>query len=100
MGGSFKVEGPTGPFDVDVSAGTASGTLLPFRSKGVLNVSGRGRGTLYVRVVVDVPRKLSKEQKKLVADLARTMPADTIEATAMEDNRDKPFFERVKDLFG
>lgn len=100
MGGSFKVEGPTGPFDVDVSAGTASGTLLPFRGKGVPNVSGRGRGALYVRVVVDVPRKLSKEQKKLVADLARTMPADTIEATAMEDNRDKPFFERVKDLFG
>jgi molecular chaperone DnaJ len=100
LGGSFKVEGPTGPFDVDVSAGTASGTLLPFRGKGMPSVTGRGKGALYVKVVVEVPRKLSKEQKKLVADLGRTMPAETLEPTAVDETRDKPFFERVKDLFG
>jgi molecular chaperone DnaJ len=64
------------------------------------SVTGRGKGTLYVRVVVEVPRKLSKEQKKLVADLGKTMPTETIEPTAVDDNREKPFFERVKDLFG
>ena len=100
LGGSFKVEGPTGPFDVDVSAGTASGTLLPFRGKGMPSVTGRGKGTFYVKVVVDVPRKLSKDQKKLVVDLGKTMPAETLEPTAVDENRDKPFFERVKDLFG
>jgi molecular chaperone DnaJ len=100
LGGTFKVESPAGQLDVDVSAGTASGTLLPFRGKGMPSVNGRGKGTLYVRVVVEVPRKLSKEQKKLVADLGKTMPAERIEPTAVDDNREKPFFERVKDLFG
>jgi molecular chaperone DnaJ len=100
MGGSFKIDGPSGSIDVDVSAGTASGTLLPFRGKGMPSVTGRGKGTLYVRAVVDVPRKLSKDQKKLVADLAKTMPAEKIEPTAVDENREKPFFERVKDLFG
>jgi molecular chaperone DnaJ len=100
MGGSFKFDGPSGTIDVDVSAGTASGTLLPFRGKGMPSVSGRGKGTLYVRAVVDVPRKLTKDQKKLVADLGTTMPAEKIEPTAVEENREKPFFERVKDLFG
>ncbi|HYN06033.1 MAG TPA: molecular chaperone DnaJ [Vicinamibacterales bacterium] len=100
MGGSFKIDGPAGTIDVDVSAGTASGTLLPFRGKGMPSVTGRGKGTLYVRAVVDVPKKLSKDQKKLVADLAKSMPAEKIEATAVEENREKPFFERVKDLFG
>ncbi len=100
MGGSFKVEGPTGSIDVDISAGTASGTLLPFRGKGMPSVTGRSKGTLFVRAVVEVPRKLSKEQKKLVGDLAKTMPTDKIEPTAVEENREKPFFERVKDLFG
>lgn len=100
MGGSFTFDGPSGTIDVNVSAGTASGTLLPFRGKGMPSVTGRGRGTLYVRAVVDVPRKLTKDQKKLVADLGKTMPAEKIEPTAVEENREKPFFERVKDLFG
>jgi molecular chaperone DnaJ len=100
MGGSFKVDGPAGEMDVDVSAGTESGALLPFRGKGMPSVTGRGRGTLYVRVVVDVPRKLTKDQKKLIADLGKTMPAEKIEATSVDDAREKPFFEKVKDLFG
>jgi len=100
MGGSFKVDGPAGVIDVDVSAGTESGALLPFRGKGMPSVTGRGRGTLYVRAVVEVPRKLTKDQKKLIADLGKTMPAEKIEATSVDDGREKPFFEKVKDLFG
>jgi molecular chaperone DnaJ len=100
MGGTFKVDGPAGEIDVDVSAGTESGALLPFRGKGMPSVTGRGRGTLYVRVVVEVPRKLTKDQKKLIADLGKTMPAEKIEATSVDDAREKPFFEKVKDLFG
>ena len=40
-----------------------------FRGKGMPSVTGRGRGAFYVRLVVDVPRKLTKEQKKLVEEL-------------------------------
>ncbi len=100
MGGTFKVDGPDGLLDVHVSAGTSSGTLLTFKSKGMPNVSGRGRGAFHVRLVVDVPRKLSKEQKKLVDQLGKTMAVDRIEATSVDAGRDKPFFEKVKDLFG
>ena len=100
MGGSFKLETPGGEITVDVSAGTPNGTLIPFRSKGMPNVNGRGRGALHVRVVVDVPRKLSKEQRKLVEQLGKTMADAKIEASSTDDARDKPFFEKVKDLFG
>jgi DnaJ-class molecular chaperone len=64
------------------------------------SVSGRGRGTLHVRVVVDVPRKLTKEQKKLVEQLGKTMAEDEITPSSTDDGADKPFFEKVKDLFG
>jgi molecular chaperone DnaJ len=64
------------------------------------SVTGRGRGAFHVRVVVDVPKKLTKEQKQLVTELGHTMPAETIEATPPDTERDKPFFEKVKDLFG
>jgi molecular chaperone DnaJ len=100
MGGQFKVDGPAGEIDVHVPAGSPSGTLIPFRGKGMPSVNGRGRGSLYVRTVVQVPRKLAKEQKKLIEQLGETMKVDKIAATASDDSHDKPFFEKVKDLFG
>ena len=72
---------------------------MPFRGKGMPSVSGSGRGALYVRVIADIPRKLSKEQKKLIADLGKLMPAEKLDARPA-DAGDKPFFEKVKDLFG
>jgi molecular chaperone DnaJ len=100
LGGSFKIEGPAGPLTVDVSAGTPSGSIVSFRGKGMPSVTGRGRGAFHVRVTVDVPRKLAKDQKKLIEQLGQTMPIETVEATAPDTNKDKPFFEKVKDLFG
>jgi molecular chaperone DnaJ len=100
LGGSFKVDGPAGPLDVNVSAGTAAGTLIEFRGKGMPSVAGRGRGTFFVRLNIDVPRKLTKEQKKLVDDLRKSMPVEKIEARKLDEERDRPFFDKVKDLFG
>ena len=78
----------------------ASDSLTFMISNPKPNVSGRGKGTFHVRVVVDVPRKLTKEQKKLAEQLGKTMPIEKLEPTAPGAERDKPFFERVKDLFG
>jgi molecular chaperone DnaJ len=100
MGGTFSVTGPGGDVQVDVSAATQSGTVLTYRGKGMPNVSGRGRGAFHVKLSVDVPRKLSKEQKKLVEQLGKTMPVDKLEPRSADDDEDKPFFEKVKDLFG
>ena len=100
MGGVFNVDGPAGEIEVHVSAGTASGTLIPFRGKGMPSVSGRGKGTFYVRAVVQVPRKLSKEQKKLVEQLGQTMKVEKIAGTPADESHEKTVFEKVKDLFG
>jgi molecular chaperone DnaJ len=100
MGGTFAVDSPAGPLKVQVSAGSPSGTLASFRGKGMPSVSGRGHGACHVRLVVGVHRKLTKEQRKLVTELGETMTVEKIEATTFEEGREKPFFEKVKDLFG
>ncbi len=101
LGGSFKVEGPDGPVDVHVSGGSTHGTLVSFKGQGMPSVTGRGAGALHVRLVVDVPRKLTKDQKKLIEQLGKTMPVETLAARQVDgDGDDKPFFERVRDLFG
>ncbi|MBM3750932.1 MAG: molecular chaperone DnaJ [Acidimicrobiia bacterium] len=101
LGGTFKVDSPDASIDVSVSGGSANGTLVSFKGKGMPNVSGRGAGALHVRLVVDVPQTLSKDQKKLIEQLKKTMPVETLMARDVEGDGDgKPFFERVKDLFG
>ena len=100
MGGTFEVDGPGGSINVDVSAGTASGTVATFRGKGMPSVTGRGRGAFHVRLVVDVPKRLTKDQKKLVEQFGKTITVEKLEPTTTDSERDKPFFEKVKDLFG
>src|SRR5439155_18234430 len=100
LGGAFKLNGPDGPIDVHVPAGSANGALLSFRGKGMPSVAGNGRGSLHVRLVVDVPRKVSKEQKKLIEQLGKLAPQEAIEPRALDADGEKPFFDKVRDLFG
>ena len=59
----------------------------------------RGHGDLHVIAGVAVPTKLTKEQKHLLEELSKTLPTPDIDPDR-QDSGDKPFFERVKDIFG
>ena len=98
LGGHVKVPTLDGQEDLSIPAGTQGGARFKVRGKGMPNVSGRGHGDLHVITRVAVPRKLSKDQKQLLEDLARTMRE---EKGATDDaDGERPFFERVKDIFG
>jgi molecular chaperone DnaJ len=98
LGGEVTVPTINGREELHVPAGTQQGTRFKLRGKGMPNVSGRGQGDLFVISKINVPKKLTKEQRRLIEELAKTMPqqpdADGTEAA------EKPFFERVKDIFG
>ena len=63
------------------------------------NVGGRGKGDLYVIVRPVIPKKLTKEQKRLLEQLSATMEPQTISADTARDE-ERPFFDKVKDIFG
>jgi molecular chaperone DnaJ len=98
LGGDIEIPTLDEPESVSIPAGTQSGARFKLRGKGMPNVSGHGKGDLYVVVRAAIPRKLTKEQKKIVEQLAQTMAPEAIDATANSD--EKPFFEKVKDIFG
>jgi len=100
LGGAIDVPTLDGETSLNVPAGTQSGARFKLRSKGMPNVSGRGRGDLHVVVRAAVPRKLTKDQKKLLEQLAKTMPQEKVDPAAPQEQDDKPFFEKVKDIFG
>lgn len=65
LGGRFEVPTLDGPREVKVEAGAQPNSFIKMRGKGIPYHSS-GRGDLYVRVVVGIPRKVSKSQRKLL----------------------------------
>jgi molecular chaperone DnaJ len=98
LGGSVRVPLPDGEDEVKVPAGTQTSARFRLRGKGMPNVSGRGHGDLYVIARASVPKKLTKDQKRLIEELSKTLTQETVEFGA--DGAEKPFFEKVKDIFG
>jgi molecular chaperone DnaJ len=98
LGGTINVPTLDGREQVHVPSGTQPGTRFKIRGKGMPHVNGRGQGDLYVIARVAVPKKLSKEQKHLLEELSRTLPQEKLDDET--DSEEKPFFERVKDIFG
>lgn len=52
-----------------IPAGTQSGELFRIREGGFPSVQRRGKGDHIVKVIVDVPKKLSRDQRRLVEEL-------------------------------
>jgi len=84
---------------VKVPEGTQTGTTLRLRNKGMPDVSGRGKGDLLVTVTGTTPKKLTREQKKLMEQLAAVLPKEKFEPTRREEDS-HGIFDRVKDIFG
>jgi molecular chaperone DnaJ len=83
-----------------IPEGTQSGAVFRLRGRGMPDVSGRGRGDLLVTVKGVTPTKLTRDQKKLLQQLAASLPAEKFEPTPAADQEDKGLFDRVKDIFG
>lgn len=100
LGGDVEIPTLDEKEKVTIPAGTQTGARFKLRGKGMPNVGGRGRGDLYVIVKAIVPRKLTKDQKKIVEQLGRTMEPEAIDADGAVRDDERPFFEKVKDIFG
>jgi len=100
LGGEIKVPLVNGEKEsLKVPEGTTTGALFRLRGKGIADVSGRGRGDLLVTVQAITPRKLTRDQKKLLEQLAATLPPQAFEPTP-RDSDERGLFDKVKDIFG
>ena len=100
LGGDIRVPTLDGEEPFTVPPGTETGTTFRIRGKGMPDVAGRGRGDLRVTVKVRTPKKMNKEQRKLLEQLAASLPNEEYQPTPVEDQTDRGLFDRVKDIFG
>jgi molecular chaperone DnaJ len=92
LGAEIEVPTLDAPATIKVPPGTQSGTIFRVKGKGITNLQGYGHGDLHVRAQVEVPTRLSAEQKAKLQEFA-----------ALCDGRETPmsqsFFEKAKKFF-
>ena len=76
LGRTFEVETVEGTVDVEVPAGTQPGEMLTVRGEGVPTLRRGRRGDLRVVVNVVIPRRLDREQRELLEQLAESLNGD------------------------
>ncbi len=93
LGDELVVPTLDGKISYKIPSGTQSGTVFRIKGKGIKHVNSSRMGDLYVKVIVEIPKKLTGEQKKLLQKLASSFDMEGHEQR-------KSFFENVKDLLG
>lgn len=92
LGGTVKVPTIDETFEFTIPEGTQSGQVFTIRNKGIRSAS-RGVGNLILRVIVEVPTKLSKDQKREIEKLDKSLDLKQCE-------RMKRYSDGVEALYG
>jgi len=69
LGSTYKVETLDDPVDIKIPAGITHGEKLRIKAKGVPQGQNGTRGDFMVRIIIDLPQKLSRKARKLVEEL-------------------------------
>jgi molecular chaperone DnaJ len=73
LGGEILVPSLNGSVKCKIPAGTQSGATLRLREQGIQRLNASGKGDMLVTVVIEVPKKLSEEQKNFLEQFAASM---------------------------
>jgi molecular chaperone DnaJ len=92
LGAEFEMAGIDGPVNLKIPEGTQSGKELHIRGRGVPHLNDKGHGDLIVKVVVQIPKKLTHAQRDLVSKLGESMSVDNKPTSPS-------LIEKMKDLF-
>ena len=92
LGAAVSVPTLDGDVDLDFEPGTQPGEIRVLRGKGMPVLQGYGRGDQRVLVNVVVPRRLSDEQRRLLAEFDAQADSETYKA-------DEGLFEKIKSAF-
>lgn len=93
LGGELRIPTLTGSTRLRVPPGTQSGAEFRLRGQGMPSLRGYGVGDLRVRILVEVPTRLTARQRELLAEFATLENGD---GTPMS----KRFLEKVRELLG
>jgi DnaJ-class molecular chaperone len=71
LGGEVSVPGLDGTLTIKIPPGTQNGQQFRLAGQGLPRPGGKGRGDLYARIKVELPTRLSDQERRLFTELAR-----------------------------
>jgi molecular chaperone DnaJ len=92
LGANVEVPTIDGNVNLTIPAGTQPGKVFTVKGKGVPHLRANGRGDQQVLVNVEVPSKLSLDQRKLFEQLAETLGSEV-------KPEEKSFLDRLREIF-
>ena len=92
LGDDVEVPTVDGRIVQHIPEGTQSGTKFRLRGQGIQYLNGRGRGDMYVKCEVEIPKKLNKTQRDALKKFEGTLKEENYE-------KRKGFFKKLKDMF-
>ena len=93
LGAEVSVPTVDGPATLKIPAGTQPGKVLRMRGKGVPHLRGNDRGDQLVVVNVDIPTRLSKEQRQIFEQLSLSLGSEV-------RPQERSFLDWLKDTLG
>ncbi len=93
LGAEIEVPTLEGKVKLKIPPGTQSHKILRLKNKGLARLGSYGRGDQLVRVIVEVPSKITPEQKELLKLFSES-------GGELTHPMHHSFFEKVKNLFG
>ena len=91
LGADVTIPTLDGEATLEIPSGSQSHTLFRVRGYGMPRMRGHGKGDLLVRVKVETPRKLSKEQRSALEAFSKASGEDV--------SPQRGFFKKLKDAF-
>ncbi len=93
LGADITVPTLDGKVQFNIHEGTQPGDEFKLRGKGIQRLNYGGRGDEYVKIIVEIPKNLTKEQRELIKQFDS--------AVGEKNYRErKSFFEKLKNFFG
>jgi len=84
LGAEVPVQTLSGSVSMKIPAGTQSGKVFRIKEKGMPDVHGSSKGDIYARIMVDVPAKLTAQQRNLLEEFAKTS-GETVGGESIKD---------------
>lgn len=98
VGGSVDVPTPDGIATLNIPSGTPNGKQFRMRGKGMPSLRGMSSGDLVVRVVLEVPQRLTARQRGLLDELAKTLDSTNFPESQRLATAAKRFYLRKDKL--
>ena len=93
-----KIQVPTldGKVEYEVPEGTQTGTVFRLKGKGIPKLKPNVRGDQYVKVTVEIPKKLNEKQKELVREFAKECGQEVHQRQKTLSDKIDNFFKNLK----